>query len=153
MGEYCALTAGLAWPMECNRRREVQDSKLRKAPPSPFFGCDFSLMIVRRHERSCLSTVKEKTIQCLQLPESPAKLVERSRATFWPVTSQSELWCATSVKANPGHSLAATSCVRISITLGRSRQHSKGPKVCSCSFRRTSIRRRTFTRRGRRPQR
>jgi hypothetical protein len=26
----------------------------RKAPPSPFFGCDFNLTIVRRHERSYL---------------------------------------------------------------------------------------------------
>src|SRR5207247_9994932 len=56
-------------------------------------------------------------------------------------------------KAKLGHSLAATSCVRISMMLGRSRQHSKGPKACSCSFRRTSIRRQTFTRRGPRPPR
>ena len=62
----------------------------------------------------------------MQLLESLAKLVERWRATFWPVTSLSELWCATSVKAKLGHSLAATSCVRISMMLGRSRQHSKG---------------------------
>jgi NADP-dependent 3-hydroxy acid dehydrogenase YdfG len=47
-------SADAAISKDYRRQRRRTSLVNRKAPPSLFFGCDFNLTIVRRHERSCL---------------------------------------------------------------------------------------------------
>jgi len=89
----------------------------------------------------------------LQVPESPAKLVcdAFARQTFWPGTSQSER-VVRDLRKGETWAQWRDLLWRANHDVGRSRQaFFKGCRKCVRDVRRTSIRRRTFTRRERRP--